>query len=108
MVTDGSLVKEEEKDVGVVAFGVYRSYWYAVGTFLAPLILLSLFLMQGMCLSLYIVYTGYTHGIHMVYTWYTHGIHMVCTWYTHGMHMVYTWYAHGMHMVYTWYTHGIH
>ena len=45
--TDGSLVKEEEKDVGVVAFSVYRSYWYAVGVFLAPLILLSLFLMQG-------------------------------------------------------------
>ena len=46
---DGGLVKEEEKDVGVVAFSVYRSYWYAVGTFLAPLILLSLLLMQGIC-----------------------------------------------------------
>jgi len=45
--SDGELVKEEEKDVGVVAFSVYQSYWFAVGSFLAPLILLSLFLMQG-------------------------------------------------------------
>ena len=84
MFTDGSLVKEEEKDVGVVAFSVYRSYWYAVGTILAPLILLSLFLMQGICLS----DVWYTHGMHMVCTWYAHGMHMVCTWYTHGIHMV--------------------
>ena len=41
------LVKEEEKEVGVVAFSVYKSYWLAVGAFLTPLILLSLFLMQG-------------------------------------------------------------
>ena len=41
------LVKEEEKEVGVVAFSVYRSYCYAVGSLLSPLILLSLFLMQG-------------------------------------------------------------
>ena len=41
------LVKEEEKEVGVVAFGVYRAYWSAVGNILAPTILLSLFLMQG-------------------------------------------------------------
>ena len=45
--TDNVLVKEEEKEVGVVAFSVYRSYWFAVGSLLTPLILLSLFLMQG-------------------------------------------------------------
>lgn len=41
------LVKEEEKAVGVVSFSVYRAYWSAVGLFLAPLIMLSLLLMQG-------------------------------------------------------------
>ena len=41
------LVKEEEKEVGVVAFSVYRAYWSAVGYVLAPAILFSLFLMQG-------------------------------------------------------------
>ena len=46
--TDNVLVKEEEKEVGVVAFSVYRSYWVAVGMLLTPIILLSLFLMQGM------------------------------------------------------------
>ena len=45
--TNNVLVKEEEKEVGVVAFSVYRSYWFAVGSLLSPLILLSLFLMQG-------------------------------------------------------------
>ena len=45
--TDNVLVKEEEKEVGVVAFSVYKSYWLAVGTLLTPIILLSLFLMQG-------------------------------------------------------------
>ena len=45
--TDNVLVKEEEKEVGVVAFSVYRSYWVAVGVLLTPIILLSLFLMQG-------------------------------------------------------------
>ena len=89
VVIDGSLVKEEEKDVGVVAFSVYRSYWYAVGTFLAPLILLSLFLMQGVC----------AHGVHMHITWYTHSIHRIYTWYKHGIHRVYTGYTHGIHRV---------
>ena len=41
------LVREEEKEVGVVAFTVYRAYWSAVGNILAPVILLALFLMQG-------------------------------------------------------------
>ena len=45
--TDNVLVKEEEKEVGVVAFSVYRSYCMAVGVLLTPIILLSLFLMQG-------------------------------------------------------------
>ena len=70
MSIDGSLVKEEEKDVGVVAFSVYRSYWYAVGTFLAPLILLSLLLMQGIvcvcvhacvCVSVSVCVCMYVH-----------------------------------------------
>lgn len=43
------LVKEEESAKGVVSFSVYRSYWTAVGHFLAPLIFFSLFLMQGGC-----------------------------------------------------------
>ena len=41
------LVKEEEKEVGVVQFSVYRAYWSAVGGLLAPAILLALLLMQG-------------------------------------------------------------
>ena len=41
------LVKEEEKEVGVVQFSVYRAYWSAVGRLLAPAILLALLLMQG-------------------------------------------------------------
>ena len=44
---DNALVKEEEKEVGVVALSVYKSYWLAVGLILTPMILLSLFLMQG-------------------------------------------------------------
>lgn len=45
---DGILVKEEEKEEGVVKFSVYWAYWMSVGMILAPLVLLSLFLMQGM------------------------------------------------------------
>ncbi|XP_013401317.1 multidrug resistance-associated protein 7 [Lingula anatina] len=44
---DGALVQEEEKDTGIVKFHVYQAYWKAVGHCLAPLILISLFLMQG-------------------------------------------------------------
>ena len=46
---NGCLVKEEEKDTGVVKFFVYKIYWKSVGSCLAPLVLLSLLLMQGMC-----------------------------------------------------------
>ena len=46
---DNALVKEEEKEVGVVAFSVYLAYWSAVGMFLAPTILLALLLMQSKC-----------------------------------------------------------
>ena len=46
---DGILVKEEEREEGVVKFSVYKMYWQSVGVILAPLILLSLFLMQGKC-----------------------------------------------------------
>lgn len=42
-----ALMMEEERAVGTVAFHVYRSYWTAIGSFLASLILLFLFLMQG-------------------------------------------------------------
>ena len=42
-----SLMQEEEKDIGVVKLHVYKSYWIAVGTILAPLVLISLLLMQG-------------------------------------------------------------
>lgn len=44
---DEGLVKEEEKEVGVVKLHVYKSYWLAIGNCLATSILLSLFLMQG-------------------------------------------------------------
>ena len=46
-VADNVLVKEEEKEVGVVAFSVFLAYWSAVGLFLAPTILFALLLMQG-------------------------------------------------------------
>lgn len=42
-----SLVKEEERNTGVVKFSVYKSYWKAVGHCLASFIFLALFLMQG-------------------------------------------------------------
>lgn len=45
--SERGLVEEEEKDVGVVKYDVYRSYWRAAGTCLTVSILLSLFLMQG-------------------------------------------------------------
>eukprot|EP00118_Oscarella_pearsei_P023582 m.283819 g.283819 ORF g.283819 m.283819 type:complete len:1577 (+) comp40673_c0_seq30:70-4800(+) len=43
----GILVKEEEKQVGAVAFNVYKSYWLAIGNCLAFSVLISLFLMQA-------------------------------------------------------------
>lgn len=44
---DPGLVEEEAKDVGVVKYDVYRSYWRAAGVCLTFSIFLSLFLMQG-------------------------------------------------------------
>ena len=44
---EGELVGEEEKETGVVKLSVYKSYWKAVGNCLAPMVLLSLLLMQG-------------------------------------------------------------
>ena len=41
------LVEEEAKDVGVVKYDVYRSYWRAAGVCLTFSIFLSLFFMQG-------------------------------------------------------------
>ncbi|XP_028396229.1 LOW QUALITY PROTEIN: multidrug resistance-associated protein 7-like [Dendronephthya gigantea] len=46
-LSDPGLVEEEEKDVGVVKYDVYRSYWQAAGVCLTISILLSLFLMQA-------------------------------------------------------------
>ena len=44
---EGGLVKEEEKEVGVVRLHVYAAYWLAIGHCLATSILISLLLMQG-------------------------------------------------------------
>ncbi|XP_067031621.1 ATP-binding cassette sub-family C member 10-like isoform X2 [Acropora muricata] len=44
---DEGLVKEEEKEKGVVKLHVYKSYWFAIGSCLATSILLSLLLMQA-------------------------------------------------------------
>ena len=41
------LTQEEEKEAGVVRMHVYKSYWRAVGSCLAPIVLLALALMQG-------------------------------------------------------------
>ncbi|XP_052106560.1 ATP-binding cassette sub-family C member 10-like isoform X1 [Mytilus californianus] len=46
-VEDSGLVQEEEQEQGVVRLLVYKSYWFAVGTCLAPLVLIALFLMQA-------------------------------------------------------------
>ena len=43
----GRLTEEEEKEAGVVRMHVYKSYWVAVGSCLAPMVLLALALMQG-------------------------------------------------------------
>ena len=40
-------MEEEEKETGVVKLAVYKEYWRAVGMCLSPLVLVSLFLMQG-------------------------------------------------------------
>lgn len=47
-IEDPGLVKVEEQEQGIVRLHVYKSYWFAVGVCLAPMILISLFLMQGM------------------------------------------------------------
>ena len=44
---DSGLVKEEEKEVGMVKLHVYAAYWSAIGHCLATSILVSLLLMQG-------------------------------------------------------------
>ncbi|KAK3603062.1 hypothetical protein CHS0354_015755 [Potamilus streckersoni] len=43
----GRLVEEEEKETGTVKMTVYSAYWKAVGTCLASMVLLALFLMQA-------------------------------------------------------------
>lgn len=44
---DLDLLGSEQKQAGRLAWGVYRTYWTAVGGLLAASILLSLLLMQG-------------------------------------------------------------
>ena len=68
----GVLVKEEEKEEGVVKLSVYQMYWQSVGVLLTPLILISLFLMQGTC----ILYTTVNHPcLHYVLV---HVLHVHC------------------------------
>lgn len=45
---DPDLLGAEQKRVGVLAWGVYKTYWFAVGRILAASILMSLLLMQGL------------------------------------------------------------
>ena len=63
------LVKEEEKEVGVVAVRVYWAFWLAVGNVLAPLILLSLFLMQGLCVLLLILLASCKVCVFVFFSW---------------------------------------
>lgn len=44
---EGALGDVETMESGVVKLGVYRTYWSAVGGCLAPIVLVSLFFMQG-------------------------------------------------------------
>lgn len=44
---DLDLLGSEQKQAGRLAWGVYRTYWTAVGGLLAASILMSLLLMQG-------------------------------------------------------------
>ena len=44
---DPDVTGAEQKQVGGLAWGVYRTYWVAVGGALAASILMSLLLMQG-------------------------------------------------------------
>ena len=41
------LVEEERQEQGRVKYAIYKNYWFSVGSFLSPLVLLSLFLMQA-------------------------------------------------------------
>ncbi|XP_071834475.1 ATP-binding cassette sub-family C member 10-like isoform X2 [Apostichopus japonicus] len=45
--SDVKLVQDEEKETGVVKVHVYKAYWRAVGSVLAWIVLISLFLMQA-------------------------------------------------------------
>ena len=48
--SSGAPFTEEEKAIGTVALGVYKSYWKAIGGCLATVILLSVVAMQSECL----------------------------------------------------------
>lgn len=50
---DLDLLSEEQKQAGGLAWGVYQTYWSAVGGVLAACILMSLLLMQGLNRSHY-------------------------------------------------------
>lgn len=45
---DHDLLGSEQKQAGSLSWGVYRTYWSAVGGLLASSILMSLLLMQGL------------------------------------------------------------
>eukprot|EP00058_Branchiostoma_floridae_P004581 XP_002590069.1 hypothetical protein BRAFLDRAFT_83311 [Branchiostoma floridae] len=62
-----SLVQEEEREVGSVAFQVYRSYWQAVGACLAPSVLVALFLMQD-DVTFYLTVYGALAGANTIFT----------------------------------------
>lgn len=65
-IEDSGLVQEEEQEQGVVRLLVYKSYWFAVGTCLAPLVLIALFLMQGMVVKLSIKITMFTSTSYII------------------------------------------
>ena len=45
--TKDNLVQEEDRKTGVIKGDVYKTYWFAIGSCLTPLVLIALFFMQG-------------------------------------------------------------
>ncbi|RUS92073.1 hypothetical protein EGW08_000097 [Elysia chlorotica] len=45
--TEDNLVQEEDRKTGVIKGDVYKTYWFAVGSCLAPFVLVALFFMQA-------------------------------------------------------------
>ncbi|GFR60827.1 multidrug resistance-associated protein 7-like [Elysia marginata] len=44
---EDNLVQEEDRRTGVIRGDVYKTYWFAVGSFLTPCVLIALFFMQA-------------------------------------------------------------